>query len=126
METMGEENRKLMFIVTSAEEQPERATIPFVLANAALAMDSEATVVLQTMGVYLAMKNYARHVHASGFSPLQDLIEMFLEQGGKLWVCEPCIKARQISQDELIEGATIVAGASLVDAMLDAKNVAVY
>ncbi len=123
---MGEESKKLMFIVTSAEEQPERATIPFVLANAALAMDAEATVVLQTMGVYLAMKGYARHVHASGFPPLQDLIESFLEQGGNLWVCEPCIKARHISPGELIEGARIVAGASLIDGMLDAKNVVVY
>lgn len=123
---MTEENKKLMFIVTCAEEQPERATIPFVLANAALAMDAEAVVVLQTMGVYLGMKNYARHVHAAGFPPLEELIGIFLEQGGKLWVCEPCIKARQIASQELIEGASIVAGASLVDAMLDAKNVVVY
>jgi predicted peroxiredoxin len=120
---MGE---KLVFVVTSAEEQPERATVPFVLANAALAMDVEAIVVLQTMGVYLGMKGYARHVHAAGFPPLQDLIESFQEGGGKIYVCDPCIQSRQISPEDLIEGARIVAGATLVDAFLDAKNVAVY
>jgi predicted peroxiredoxin len=88
---MGE---KLVFVVTSAEEQPERATVPFVLANAALAMDVEAIVVLQTMGVYLGMKGYARHVHAAGFPPLQDLIESFQEGGGKIYVCDPCIQSK--------------------------------
>jgi uncharacterized protein involved in oxidation of intracellular sulfur len=123
---MSGKKERLMFVVTSAEEQPDKATIPFVLANAALAMDQEAIVVLQVTGVYLAMKKYARHVHASGFPPLQELMEAFFEQGGKLWVCGPCIQARQISKEDLIEQAEIVAGATLIDAILDAKNVLTY
>jgi len=123
---MTEKKERLIFVATHAEEQPDRATIPFVLANAALAMDQEAIVVLQVTAVYLAMKNYARHVHAAGFPPLQDLLEAFLEQGGKLWVCDPCIKARQISKEDLIEEAEIMAGATLIDAVLDAKNVLSY
>lgn len=123
---MSESKEKLVFIVTSAEEQPEKATIPFVLANAALAMETEAIVVLQMMGVYLGMKDYAKHVHAAGFPPLQELIEAYQEGGGRIFVCGPCIKARQISPEDLIEGAEIVAGATLVDAFLDAKNVLTY
>jgi predicted peroxiredoxin len=120
------EKETLIFVVTSAEEHPEKATIPFVLANAALAMDTEAIVILQTTGVYLGMKEYARHVHAAGFPPLQELMDAFQEGGGKLYVCDPCIKARQILPEDLIEGAQIVAGATLIDAFLDAKNVVVY
>jgi uncharacterized protein involved in oxidation of intracellular sulfur len=123
---MDNERETLIFTVTCAEEQPDRATIPFVLANAALAMETNAIVVLQIMGVYLALKKYARHVHAAGFPPLQDLIDAFQEQGGKLWVCEPCIKARQIAPEDLIEGAEIVSGATVIDAVLDAKNAMVY
>jgi uncharacterized protein len=123
---MTRKKEKLMFIVTCAEEQPDKATIPFVLANAALAMDQEAIVVLQVTGVYLAMKKYARHVHASGFPPLQDLMEAFFDQGGKLWVCAPCLQSRQITKEDLIEQAEIMAGASLIDAILDAKNVLTY
>ncbi len=123
---MNDKKEKLVFVVTCAEEQPEKATIPFVLANAALAMDTEAVIVLQMMGVYLGMKDYAKHVHAAGFPPLQDLIESFREEGGRIFVCDPCIKARQISPDDLIEGAEIVAGATLIDTFLDAKNVVAY
>jgi uncharacterized protein involved in oxidation of intracellular sulfur len=123
---MSEKKERIIFVATHAEEQPDRATIPFVLANAALAMDQEAIIVLQVTAVYLAMKKYARHVHAAGFPPLQELIDAFFEQGGKIWVCDPCIKARQISEDDLIEGAEIVAGATLIDAILDAKAVLNY
>ena len=42
-------------------EDPERATFPLMLANAAQAMDVEAVVVLQGTGVYLAKKGYAEH-----------------------------------------------------------------
>jgi len=123
---MTQEKDKLVFIVTCAEEQPDRATIPFVLANSALAMETEAVVVLQMTGVYLGMKKYARHVHAAGFPPLQELLETFLEEGGKLWVCSPCLQSRQISEDELLEGAEIVGGSTLIAAFLDAKNVVTY
>ena len=34
---------KLVFVVTCADEKPDKATIPFALANSALAMDAEAT-----------------------------------------------------------------------------------
>ena len=41
---MAEEKEKLVFIATHAEEEPEVASFPFLLANAAQAMDVEAVV----------------------------------------------------------------------------------
>lgn len=117
---------KLVFVVTHADEKPDMATIPFALGNSALAMDAEAIIVLQSTGVFLGKKDYARHIHASGFPPLQQLIEMFKEEGGKLYACEPCARAREISADDLLPGIEIVSGPTLVDFYLDAKNVAIY
>ena len=123
---MDQKKETLIFVATCADEQPDRATIPFVLANAALAMDTDAIIVLQMTGVYLALKNYARHVHASGFAPLQELMDAFQEEGGRLWICGPCIQSRQISPDDLIEGADVISGVALIEAMTSAKNVMVY
>ena len=39
---MAEVKDKLVFIVTHAGEDVERATFPFLMANAALSMDTEA------------------------------------------------------------------------------------
>ena len=117
---------KMIFVITHADDNPDKATIPFALGNSALAMDVEATIVLQSTGVFLGKKDYARHVHAPGFPPLKELMDIFVEEGGKLFICEPCIRSRNISPEDLLEHVEIVAGPTLVDAFLDAKSVAVY
>jgi uncharacterized protein involved in oxidation of intracellular sulfur len=47
---------KILYIGTSADDDPEKASMPFVMACAALAMDIKATIALQGNGVYLAQK----------------------------------------------------------------------
>ena len=123
---MTEKTDKIVIIATFAEESPDRATIPFVMGNAALAMDVEVTIILQVTAVYLAMKGYADHVHAAGFPPLTELQEAFFEGGGKLMVCSPCIQARRIDENDLIPQAKIIAGATLVNEILSANNVVTY
>jgi uncharacterized protein involved in oxidation of intracellular sulfur len=123
---MDSPNEKLVIIATCAEESPDKATIPFVMGAAALAMDVEATIILQVTGVYLAKKGYPDHVHASGFPPLVELQEAFFEGGGKLMVCSPCIEARKIEPDDLLPEASVIAGATLVSEILSATNVVTY
>jgi len=123
---MSENEGKLVIIATHAEENPDKATLPFVLASAAQAMDVEVTVVLQGTGVYLALQGYPDHVHAAGFPPLTELQEAFFEAGGSLMVCSPCMQARKIARDQLIPQASIIAGATLVSEILSASNVVTY
>lgn len=123
---MTENVEKIVYITTHAGEDPERASLPFVLANAALVMDVDATVVLQGTGVYLAKKGYLENVFAAGLPPLKKLVDDFLEAGGKLWVCVPCIRERKIDEKELIEGATPTAGAQLTQEILNARSTLVY
>jgi predicted peroxiredoxin len=112
--------KKILIMVTHADENPEKATLPFVMANTALASDVEVVVALQSMAVYLAMKNYAKHVKTEGFPPLQELMNSMLKLGGKLYICGPCIKARNISPKDLIEEATIINAPALVNEMIEA------
>ncbi|MEJ2025002.1 MAG: DsrE family protein [Deltaproteobacteria bacterium] len=123
---MTEQQQMVVYIGTHAGEDPERASLPFVLGNAALAMDVDAIVALQGAGVYLAKKGIMENVFAAGLPPLTELVDNFLELGGKLWVCSPCIKERKIKQEDLIEGAEIMAAARLTQALLDATATLVY
>ncbi len=50
------EAEKMVVIATHGADDPERATLPFVAANGALAMDVRATVILQGRAVMLALK----------------------------------------------------------------------
>jgi predicted peroxiredoxin len=111
---------------THGPEDPERATIPFVVATAALASDVEAIIGFQSSGVMLMRKECANHVFAAGFPPLSELLEAYQEAGGKLYVCGPCVKSRKIDSSEFIEGAEIVNAATFVKEFTEAANVLVY
>ncbi len=45
-----------------------------------------------------------------------------LEPGGSFLVCSPCAKKRGIGEGDLIEGATIVGGATLVALLADGAS----
>jgi len=117
---------KIVYISTNGPENPEKASLPFVLANAAMVMEVETLVVLQGPAVFLAKKGMLDHVHAAGFAPLKELMESFSEQGGKLVVCVPCIKERKIDEVDLIEIAVQMAGGTLTEEMLSANATLVY
>ncbi|MBM4237233.1 MAG: sulfur reduction protein DsrE [Euryarchaeota archaeon] len=117
---------KILIISTHAEDNPEKATLPFVVAVTALASNMQPIVALQSMGVYLATKGYAKIVHEASFPPVEELIETFIDGGGKLLVCSPCIKKRGIEQDDLIEGAVIVNAPTLIKEIGEAKAVLTY
>ena len=125
---MTEKQEKIMYICTTAGENPEKAAMPFVMANAALAMDIQATICLQGNGVYLAQKGYAEHMpKPGGFAPIKELVDMFIELGGKLLVCVPCIKDRNIDEKEdLVEGSQMTAAGALNLEAIEADAVMVY
>jgi uncharacterized protein involved in oxidation of intracellular sulfur len=118
---------KILYIDTCAGDNPEKASMPFVMACAALAMDIKATVVLQGNGVYLAQKGYVdKMLPGGGFPPMKELLASFLELGGELKVCVPCIKERNIDESELVEGSQTTAAGALNIEAIEADAVMVY
>ncbi|MEH7249787.1 DsrE family protein [Neobacillus niacini] len=106
---------KFLVSLTNAKNDPDKATVGFVVANAAVASGQETVVFLNVEGAYLASKGYADDIHETGFAPLKQLMENFVEAGGTLWVCSPCYKKRELDEENLVEGATIVGGAKVVE-----------
>ena len=118
---------KMLYIGTCAGENPEKAAMPFVMANAALAMDMGAVIALQGNGVYLAQKGYVDTMLPSGgFPVLKQLMADFMELGGELKVCVPCIKARNIDEADLVAGSQTTAAGALNLAAMEADAVMVY
>jgi uncharacterized protein involved in oxidation of intracellular sulfur len=125
---MAENNEeKILYIGTCAGENPEKAAMPFVMASAALAMDVKATVVLQGQAVYLAQKGYVdKMLPAGGFPSMKELMTNYMELGGELKVCVPCLKIRNIEESELVEGSQTTAAGALNIAAIEANAVMVY
>ncbi|MCB1069188.1 MAG: DsrE family protein [Verrucomicrobia bacterium] len=116
----------LVYVVNKAGENPELALLPFMHAVGALAMDIQSTVVLMANGVWLAKKDYGRHIQFPDKPPLDELITHFLELGGRLLVCTPCAKARKLEQEDLFDGVEFLAAARFAEVALSANQVISY
>ncbi len=107
------------------KEDPERATLPFIVANVAASADQQTAVLLTIEGVWLATKGYADDIQKEGFPPLREVLQQFVGNGGEIWACGTCAKPRGITDADLIEGARIITAAYFVDQMVSgATNIA--
>jgi predicted peroxiredoxin len=105
---------RLLLTCLHGEDDPERATLPFVAANAAAA-GQEATVVCTADAVWLGTNGSA--IAATDLPPLTGLITEFLGNGGRIWLCSACTTPRENDERVLLPGVTIV-GADRVVAEL--------
>ena len=110
---------KVMIHNTRGKDDTERATLAFVVGNAALSSGQEATLLLTLEGVWWATRGYADGLQADGFTPIQEVMATFIKNGGKIWVCGACTKPRNITPEQLIEGAQTVGAATVVEAMIN-------
>lgn len=99
---------------THGRDDPERATLPFIVANVAASADQEAIVLLTIEGVWLATKGYADDIHHEGMPPLREVLASLLANGGEIWACGACTKPRGITEEHLIEGARIISAVDFV------------
>jgi predicted peroxiredoxin len=100
--------------ITHGRDDPERATLPLIVANVAASADQEVIVLLTIEGVWLATKGYADEIHHEGMPPLREVLASVLANGGEVWACGACTKPRGISDDDLIEGARIISAVDFV------------
>ena len=104
---------------THGKDDVERASLAFVVGNTALSSGQEATVLLTIEGVWVATKGYADSLQANSFEPLADLLQKFVQNDGRLWVCGACAKPRNITEADLVEGAQIIGAATAVEALVN-------
>ncbi|MEW5995869.1 MAG: DsrE family protein, partial [Candidatus Zixiibacteriota bacterium] len=69
--------------------------------------------------VLIAKESCQEHVFLAGLNPLEKLVDTFVEQGGKIRICTPCVKERQISEDMLVETVKPVTSGRAVQTCTD-------
>jgi predicted peroxiredoxin len=106
-----------LFHCTHGRDDPERAIVPFIAANVALASGQEAIVLLTIDGAWLCKRGYADTIQLEGYPKLAQLMMDFADSGGEIWGCSACTTPRGITEDDLILGAKIVGAATIVEAI---------
>ena len=86
----------------------EKAAIALTLANMACSRRDETFMFLTCDAVHLATKGHHDTRRVAGYESVDDLIERFRENGGKIWVYRACAVARGLGPEDFEDDAVLV------------------
>ncbi|MCA8944231.1 MAG: DsrE family protein [Planctomycetes bacterium] len=105
---------RFVISLSHGTDDPDRATVAFTLANAAVGCEQQTVVFLSSEGVRLAVEGQANAIAEKGFTPLAELMAKFVAAGGEIYTCLPCFNKRELDEGSVLPGVKIVGGAALV------------
>jgi len=104
---MNNENmQKYLINCQEGANNVERATISFILAVTS-SKTNETAVFMTSDATMLCVKGNTEGMVADGYEPLSNLMATFVENGGKIWLCPACAKAKGLSDNDLMPGVEI-------------------
>ncbi len=95
----------MMYVITQdPKEKLELVSSVFAQAVTALSFEYDTEIFLMDRAVHAAVKGYVDGLKARSFPPLLELIEMFSDMGGRLYVCSPFAQTFGIQKGSCIPG----------------------
>lgn len=102
---------------THGADNPEKATLPFIVGNVSATADQDTVVFLTSDAVWLATPGHADDISFAEHPPVGKILADFVANGGRVWACGACTGPRGITADDLVDGAAIVTAANLAEAL---------
>lgn len=101
------DRQKFLINCTDGKDNLERATVSFVMALSAATNNAETAVFATSDAAGLCIKGGTDDLVAPGYEPIGGLVEEFIDNGGMIWLCPVCAKAKGITQEDLRPGVEI-------------------
>jgi len=99
--------QKFLINCSNGKDNLERATVSFIMALSAASNNAETAVFATSDAADLCVIGGTDNLVAPGYEPLSDLVNDFIENGGKIWLCPVCAKAKGISAQDLRHGVEL-------------------
>jgi len=113
---MTTQNDNYLFTVTTFTNQDaDRVATPLVLANSALANGKDVLIWLTMEGVELAKKGAAKTLTPKSFAPVSELLDTYIENGGRIGICPPCAQTHGLSDENKIDSAELMGAVAMLD-----------
>ncbi len=110
----------VLVTLSCGTDNPNRATRAVFFAMVAHKEGKNVTLFLLDDGVFIARKGMAENIIAATGDACDDHLTYLQAQGVPILVCTPCAKARQINEEDLIEGARMGMGQEMIQLACDA------
>ncbi|MEM3403073.1 MAG: DsrE family protein [Nitrososphaeria archaeon] len=120
------DRERLLYVVMSGPETPEKLYAPFILATAAKKMDIDATIFFMIKGILIMRKGVAEVIKMGNMPPLAEFIKQAQEEGVEFMICEQSTQILGLSRGEYIEGCKFGGPITLNDLMLSSKSALVF
>jgi len=111
-----QENKKgCLITLTQFGEDTDAVAMPLALANAAKVAGEEVLLWLTLDGVELAKIGSAETLMSRSFAPVSELLDSFIENGGRIGICPPCGKTHSLNDDNMIANAEWMGAVALLE-----------
>lgn len=117
---------RMIFVCSHGRDDPERAIVTFAAANTAALAGFPATVLCTIEGVRLGTPGGTEGFEKEGLPSLPELFETLIENGGEVWLCGVCTRPRDITEDQVVEGAKIVGAATVIEELANGAKMVTY
>lgn len=107
---------KYLFSITHFNGDADRVAAPLVLANNALALGADVLLWLTVEGASLGRRGAADNLVPRSFPPVAQLLDSFVDNGGRIGVCPPCGKTHGVTDENMVANGEWMGAAALLDA----------
>jgi predicted peroxiredoxin len=112
---------QFLFVLSAGLGNANSPTRCMLFAQVAHMEGHDVHVFLIDEGVVFARRGVAEHAVAPSGEEMSEALDYLIKNKVPIYVCTPCAKARQVSEDILIEGARLATGKQLIQLAAESK-----
>ena len=109
---------KVAITVNGAE--PVNVFPPFILGSSAVSLGDEVIIFFCPGGAPAMVKGVVEKMQGKGLPNLLELVEGVRNLGGKIYVCELALGAKDLKKEDFREGVEIIGATTFIDQVKDA------
>jgi predicted peroxiredoxin len=109
---------KVAIVVNGAE--PKSVYPPFVLGTSGLAIGNEVMIFFCPAGGPWCKKGELEKVTGKGMPDMKDLVSKFIKLGGKIYLCELALEAKDLKREDIRTDAEIIGATEFMSKASDA------
>ena len=113
------------FVATifDGKSNPNKVTVSFAMALNALMKGHSATLILMVDAVRLGLPHATDGIDiGKPFEPVSDLLAKYLDKGGRVASCGPCMLHNDLTAEQMDPRFEIINAPDVIDLLMNAKG----
>jgi predicted peroxiredoxin len=106
--------------ITVNGTEPKNVFPPFILGSSAVSLGDKVIIFFCPGGAPAMVKGVVEKMEGKGLPNLLELVEGVRNLGGKIYVCELALAAKDLKKEDFRDGVEIIGATTFIDLIKDA------